>query len=65
MSLSWIVAVSILIIGFALIAIVWAPWRDVRDEPPLAEDVETRLLLGEDPEELAAELEQPAADDDV
>jgi len=35
----------------ALLMIVIAPSRRVRAEPPLPRDVETRLLLGEDPDE--------------
>jgi hypothetical protein len=43
-----------------LVLIVVAPWRRVRDEPPLDPDVETRLLLHRaDPEEETGEL--PAA----
>jgi hypothetical protein len=43
-----------------LILIVVAPWRRVRDEPPLDPDVETRLLLHrQNPEEETGEL--PAA----
>ena len=43
-----------------LVLIVVAPWRRVRDEPPLDPDVETRLLLHRaNPEEETGEL--PAA----
>jgi hypothetical protein len=59
MSLGWIAALAVVIVGGTLIAIVWAPWRVVRDEPPLDQDIATRLLLGEDPEVLSAELEDP------
>ena len=38
-----------------LVLLVWAPWHSVRNEPPLPDDVETRLLLGEDPEAIAAD----------
>ena len=38
-----------------LVLLVWAPWKSVRDEPPLPDDVETRLLLGEDPDQTAAD----------
>jgi hypothetical protein len=38
-----------------LVLLVWAPWKSVRREPPLPDDVETRLLLGEDPEQIAAD----------
>ena len=34
----------------ALLMILIAPSRRVRSEPPLARDVETKLLLGQDPE---------------
>ena len=33
----------------ALLLLVIAPWKSVRNEPPLDDDVEARLLLGEDP----------------
>ena len=43
-----------------LVLIVVAPWRRVRDEPPLDPDVETRLLLHRpNPEEETGEM--PAA----
>jgi hypothetical protein len=35
----------------ALLMILIAPSRRVRAEPPLARDVETKLLLGQDPEQ--------------
>jgi hypothetical protein len=35
----------------ALLMILIAPSRRVRAEPPLERDVETRLLLGQDPEQ--------------
>jgi hypothetical protein len=38
-----------------LVLLVWAPWKSVRNEPPLPDDVETRLLLGEDPDRIAAD----------
>jgi hypothetical protein len=38
-----------------LVLLVWAPWNSVRNEPPLPDDVEIRLLLGEDPEQIAAD----------
>lgn len=44
-------AVALLCFGVAVLIIVVvliiAPWKRVRSEPPLPEDVETRLLLGE------------------
>jgi hypothetical protein len=35
----------------ALLTIVIAPWRRVRQERPLAPDVEAKLLLGQDPDQ--------------
>ena len=54
----------LVIIGLAsvllLVLIVVAPWRRVRQEPPLDRDVETRLLLRRsNPEEVTGEM--PAA----
>jgi hypothetical protein len=54
-SIVWILAICALsVVG--LLVIVIAPWGRVRREPPLDEEVETRLLLGEDPVELDREL---------
>ena len=51
-----------LIVGLALVVgvvfivlLIVAPWKSVRDEPPLDDEVETRLLLGEDPKQIAAD----------
>lgn len=45
-----------------LVLIVAAPWRRVRaDSGRLDRDVEARLLLGEDPDELAEELDERGA----
>ena len=54
----------LIIIGVAsvllLVLIVVAPWRRVRQEPPLDRDMETRLLLHRpNPEEVTGEM--PAA----
>jgi hypothetical protein len=46
----------------AIALIVVAPWRRVRDEPPLEADVQARLLLGESPDDVAAEREAAQAD---
>jgi hypothetical protein len=51
----WIVGLCALS-AVVLILIVVAPSRRIRREPPLTDEVETRLLLGEDPEELDREL---------
>ena len=50
----------VIIVGLALvtlIAIIVAPSRRVRAERPLPSDVETRVLLGESPQEIAAAME--------
>jgi hypothetical protein len=50
----------IVIVGIAAIclaAIVVAPFRRVRAEKPLPSDVEARVLLGESPEQIDAELD--------
>ena len=47
--------------ALAITLIVVAPWRRVRDEPPLEPDVQTRLLLGDSPEEVAAEADAAEA----
>jgi hypothetical protein len=55
-----------------LVLIIVAPWKQVRDEPPLDKDVETRLLLhranpeeatGEFPATMVGDLDQPADTD--
>ena len=51
----WIIGLCALS-AVVLLLIVVAPWRRIRDEPRLSDEVETRLLLGEDPEELDREL---------
>jgi hypothetical protein len=48
-------ALAFLVGVVVLVLLVWAPWTSVRNEPPLPDDVETRLLLGEDPEQIAAD----------
>ena len=45
-----------------LVIIVVAPWRPVRAEPPMRDDVEARLLLGEDPKEIALEEDEEEAE---
>ena len=59
-----VVAVTITVVAIiVLLAIVLAPWRTVRDEPPLDGTAETRLLLGDDPEEIARDQEAKHAPD--
>ncbi len=42
-----------------VVVLVIAPWKRVRSEPPLPEDVETRLLLGETFAQVEAEIGSP------
>ena len=57
---TWIAAVCALS-AVAFLLIVVAPWRRVRSESRgLDQEVQTRLLLGEDPNELAEELDAGA-----
>jgi len=51
----WIVGIAVVSV-LALALIIVAPWRTVRREPPLAEEIEARLLLGEDPDEIDRDL---------
>jgi len=53
--LPWVVALCVLSV-LALLLIVIAPWKKVRDEPGLDDEAETRLLLGEDPDEIDRDL---------
>jgi hypothetical protein len=58
---TWIAAVCGLS-AFAFLLIVVAPGRRMRsDSRRLDQEIETRLLLGEDPDELAEELDARAA----
>lgn len=53
-------ALVIVIVGLAvvvLVAIIVAPFRRVRAEGPLPSDVQARVLLGESPSQIEAELE--------
>ncbi|MBA2327592.1 MAG: hypothetical protein H0V95_13245, partial [Actinobacteria bacterium] len=48
---TWI-AVAVVLVSVSallLVLIVVAPWRSVRQEPPLDDAIESRILLGEDP----------------
>ena len=45
-----------------ILVIVVAPWRPVGEEPPMRDDVEARLLLGEDPKEIALEEDEEQAE---
>jgi hypothetical protein len=41
-----------------VVVVIAAPWRGVREEPALDDDVQARLMLGEDPEEIERDLEE-------
>jgi hypothetical protein len=47
----------------ALVVIVVAPWQRIRSEPPIPDEIETRLLLGDDPREIAEDEEESEADE--
>lgn len=47
----------------ALLVILVAPWRRVRAERALPDEVESRLLLGDDPEKIAEEEEVSELDE--
>jgi hypothetical protein len=55
------VAAALFAVGIVLVVIA-APWRRVREEPPLDDDVQARLMLGEDPEEIERDLEEEEAE---
>ena len=59
MSLLAVICVGACALAIALIVV--APWRRVREEPPLEPEVQTRLLLGDSPEEVAAEADAAEA----
>jgi hypothetical protein len=54
-STTWIVALCVLSV-VVLLLIVIAPTRSIRREPKLDQEVEARLLLGEDPDEIDRDL---------
>ena len=58
----WVLAIVCALSVVGLLLIVVAPWRKVREEPPLDEEVQTRLLLGEDPQEIAEEVDEEQAE---
>jgi hypothetical protein len=57
----WIVGLCVLSL-VVLVLIVVAPWKRVRNEPGLDDEAETRLLLGEDPEEIDRDLAEREAE---
>ena len=52
----WWIAVPVALSMLLLLLIIVAPWKRVRAERPLDKEVETRLLLGEDPDEIDRDL---------
>ena len=51
-----LLAIALAVVCAVVIAlIVIAPWKRVREEPPIPESIETRLLLGEDPRQIVEE----------
>ncbi len=54
-ALPWILGVAIVSV-VALALIIVAPWRTVRSEAPLADEIQSRLLLGEDPDDIDRDL---------
>ncbi len=58
----WVaILVGVAFLG-ALVVIVAAPWRRIRSEPRMSDDVEAKLLLGEDPKEIAEEEDEEEAE---
>jgi hypothetical protein len=57
---TWIAVAIVLAATSAvvLLLIVVAPWRSVREEPPLDDAIESRILLGQDPAEIEEEIEE-------
>ena len=53
--LPWIVGLCVLS-AVVLLLIVIAPWKKVRDDSGIDDEVEARLLLGEDPDEIDRDL---------
>jgi hypothetical protein len=56
-----VVGVIGVVVAVVAIVVIVAPWKGVRDEHPLPTDVETRLLLGEDPGAVAADVDRDDA----
>jgi hypothetical protein len=52
-----LVLVIVGVAALALVAIIVAPFRKVRAEGPLPSDVQARVLLGEKPDQIEAELD--------
>jgi hypothetical protein len=57
---TWITVAIVLaaISALTLLLIIIGPTRTVREEPPLDDDVESRILLGENAAQIEEELEE-------
>lgn len=57
---TWITVAIVLaaVSALVLLIIVIGPTRSVRQEPPLDDEVESRILLGEDAAQIEEELEE-------
>jgi hypothetical protein len=53
----WLGGLAALFAVAITLLVVAAPWRSVREESQMDEEVQTRLLLGEDPEAIERDLE--------
>ena len=53
-----VIGIVCVIAALALVAVIVAPWKSVRGERRMDRDVETRLLLGEDPKAIADDLDR-------
>ena len=51
-----------LLIGVMLVLVVIAPWSHVRADSRLDHEVQARLMLGEDPDEIDRDLAQRSAE---
>lgn len=52
-----LVGAVVVVAAVVFLVLLLAPWKSVRNERPLDTDTETRLLLGEDPARVAADLD--------
>jgi hypothetical protein len=53
--LPWIVGLCVLS-AVVLLLIVIAPWKKIRDDSGIDDEIEARLLLGEDPDEIDRDI---------
>jgi hypothetical protein len=62
-------AIALVVLGatvfVVVVFIVIAPWRTIRQEPPIPEEAETRLLLGEDFAHVEDELQAHEPDSEA